>query len=32
VPLVGEGQIAIAGETVLADLETSQPARAFKAE
>src|SRR5580658_578273 len=31
-PLVGEGQTAIAGETVLADLEALQPARAFKAE
>jgi phosphatidylserine decarboxylase len=32
VPLVGEGQIAIAGETVLADLEALQAAREFKAE
>jgi phosphatidylserine decarboxylase len=30
--LVGEGQTAIAGETVLADLEALQPAREFKAE
>jgi phosphatidylserine decarboxylase len=32
VPLVGEGQTAIAGETVLADLEGLQMAREFKAE
>jgi phosphatidylserine decarboxylase len=32
VPLVGEGQTAIAGETVLADLEVLQAAREFKAE
>jgi phosphatidylserine decarboxylase len=28
-PLVGEGQIAIAGETVLADLKAAEPNRAF---
>ncbi|HEY1748646.1 MAG TPA: phosphatidylserine decarboxylase [Xanthobacteraceae bacterium] len=32
VPLVGEGQSAIAGETVLADLKIMQRAPAFKAE
>ena len=32
VPLVAEGQTALAGETVLADLEALQPAPAFKAE
>jgi phosphatidylserine decarboxylase len=32
VPLVGEGQTAIAGETVLADLETFQAVREFKAD
>jgi phosphatidylserine decarboxylase len=31
-PLVGEGQSAIAGETVLADLNGVQTAPAFKAE
>ena len=31
-PLVGEGQTAIAGETVLADLETFQAVREFKAD
>jgi phosphatidylserine decarboxylase len=31
-PLVGEGQTAIAGETVLADLEGLQAVREFKAE
>ncbi|MGL4975161.1 MAG: phosphatidylserine decarboxylase, partial [Bosea sp. (in: a-proteobacteria)] len=29
-PLVGEGQTAIAGETVLADLGSSEAARAFR--
>ena len=28
-PLVGEGQTAIAGETVLADLQAAEPNRAF---
>jgi phosphatidylserine decarboxylase len=28
-PLVGEGQTAIAGETVLADLKAAEPNRAF---
>jgi len=27
--LVGEGQTAIAGETVIADLKASEPVRAF---
>ena len=27
--LVGEGQTAIAGETVIADLRVAEPARAF---
>lgn len=31
VPLVGEGQTAIAGETVLADMSASEPKRAFRA-
>jgi phosphatidylserine decarboxylase len=31
-PLVGEGQFAIAGETVLADLRGSQDARTFRAD